>query len=112
MKTRTLCMAIALPMAMALSGMAAAGEPGTTQDKVLMLDTDGDGQLSLAEYTAQGDKTEADFAKIDVNGDGYASATEMEVGKERGTTAGERKDTRAKAYPVPTTNPKSEITDD
>ena len=102
---------LAFTAAMAVAGIASAGDKGTTQDKVKMLDTDGDGQVSLAEYKAHG-KTEADFAKVDVNADGYATVAEMEVGRERGMTAGEKKDTRAKAYPVPTTNPKSEVTND
>lgn len=108
---KTLKMAFAFTAAMAIAGLASAGEHGTTEDKVKMMDADADGQVSLAEFTAHG-KTEADFAKVDVNGDGYATVAEMEVGKERGPTAGEKKDTRAKAYPVPTSNPKSEVTGD
>ena len=109
---KSLLTALAFTTAMALAGIASAGEQGTVEDKVKMLDTDGDGQVSLTEFTAHEGKTAADFAKMDVNADGYATVAEMEVGKERGPTAGEKKDTRAKAYPVPTTNPKSEVTDD
>ena len=103
--------AVAFTATMAFAGIACAGE-GTATDKVKKLDTDGDGKVSLTEFTAHPGKTEADFAKYDVNADGYATVAEMEVAKERGPTAGEKKDTRAKAYPVPTTNPKSEVTDD
>ncbi len=109
---KNLRIGLALTTAMAVAGIASAGEQGTVEDQVKMLDADGDGQVSLAEFTAHEGKTAADFAKVDVNADGYATVAEMEVGKERGPTAGEKKDTRAKAYPVPTTNPKSEVTDD
>lgn len=94
------------------AGSAWAGGDKTTEEKVRLLDTDADGRASLSEYTRHEGKTAEDFAKLDVNADGYATVAELEVAKERGPTAGEKKDTRAKAYPVPTTNPKSEVTDD
>ena len=56
--------AIALT-AMAFAGTAFAGEGGTPTDKVKKLDTDGDGQVSLAEFTAHPGKTAEDFAKVD-----------------------------------------------
>ena len=88
--------------AVAVSGIALAGDTHTPEEKVKMLDTDMDNQVSLAEFTAGG-KTQDDFAKMDVDGNGYVTAAEMQVGKERGMTAGEKKDTRSKAKPQPTT---------
>jgi len=90
------------------AGVAMAGDGNlSSTEKVKMMDSDGDNRLSLAEFTAGGHKTADDFAKYDVNGDGYVTDEEIEIGKERGMTAGEKKDVRAKARPVPTTNPKS-----
>lgn len=91
-------------------GTALAEDTATTPTsthKVKKMDTDGDGRLSMAEFTAGGRKTAEDFAKYDVNGDGYVTDEEIEVGKERGLVPGEKKDARGKAHPVPTTNPKS-----
>ena len=90
-------------------GTALAQDPHTptSTHKVDKKDTDGDGRLSMAEFTAGGRKTAEDFAKYDVNADGYVTDEEMEVGKERGMVPGEKKDARGKAHPVPTTNPKS-----
>ena len=79
----------------------------SSTDKVSKMDLDGDSRLSLSEFTAGGHKTADDFAKYDVNGDGYVTDEEIDVGKERGMTPGEKKDVRAKGRPVPTTNPKS-----
>jgi hypothetical protein len=107
---RTLKMTLAATALMAVAGWASAHENATTTDKVRMLDTDMDGQVSLAEYTTSGE-TEEGFAKIDVNADGFVTAAEMEVGEERGPVPGEKKDTRAKAKPQPTTVPQSEPTD-
>jgi len=100
--------------ALVLAGTFACGtalpqDPATptSTHKVDKKDTDGDGRLSMAEFTAGGRKTAEDFAKYDVNADGYVTDEEMEVGKERGMVPGEKKDARGKAHPVPTTNPKS-----
>ncbi|WP_024870052.1 hypothetical protein [Pseudoxanthomonas suwonensis] len=90
------------------AGTAFAGDGNmSSTDKVKKMDTDGDNRLSLAEFTAGGRKTADDFAKYDVNGDGYVTDEEIDAGKERGMTPGEKKDARAKAHPVPSTNPKS-----
>lgn len=89
------------------AGTAVAGDKMTSTEKVHAMDTDGDNRLSLAEFTAGGRKTADDFAKYDVNGDGYVTDEEIEVGKERGMNPGEKKDARSKARPVPTSNPKS-----
>lgn len=93
---------------LAFAGAAIAGD-GTmsSTDKVKKMDLDGDNRLSLAEFTAGGHKTADDFAKYDINGDSYVTDEEIDAGKERGMTPGEKKDVRAKARPVPTTNPKS-----
>jgi len=93
----------------AMAGDTAADNPHkpSSTAKVQKLDVDGDGRLSLAEFTAGGQKTADDFAKYDVNADGYVTDEELEVGKERGMVPGEKKDARGKAHPVPTTNPKS-----
>ena len=90
-------------------GAALAQDPHTptSTHKVQKMDTDGDGRLSMAEFTAGGRKTADDFAKYDVNADGYITDEEMEVGKERGMVPGEKKDARGKAHPIPSTNPKS-----
>ena len=94
--------------AFAFAGTAVAGDGNlSSTDKVKKMDLDGDQRLSLAEFTAGGHKTSADFARYDVNGDGYVTDEEIDVGKERGMTPGEKKDARAKARPVPTSDPKS-----
>ena len=94
--------------AFALAGAAMAGDGNlSSTDKVRKMDTDGDNRLSLTEFTAGGHKTADDFGKYDVNSDGFVTDEEIDVGKERGMTPGEKKDVRAKAHPVPTTNPKS-----
>lgn len=94
--------------AIAFAGAAFAGDDTmSSTDKVRKMDLDGDSRLSLSEFTAGGHKTADDFAKYDVNGDGYVNDEEIDVGKERGMTPGEKKDVRAKGRPVPTTNPKS-----
>ncbi len=98
--------AFALPLAFASAAIAGDGKTGSTE-KVKQMDIDGDNRLSLVEFTATGHKTADDFAKFDINGDGYVTDEEIDTGKERGMTAGEKKDVRAKARPVPTTNPKS-----
>ena len=94
--------------AIAFAGIAFAGDDNlSSTDKVRKMDIDGDGRLSLAEFTASGHKTADDFARYDVNGDGHVTDEEIDVGKERGMTPGEKKDARAKGRPVPTSNPKS-----
>lgn len=87
--------------AIAVPGAAFATDTYTPEEKVKMLDTDMDDQVSLAEFIADG-RTEQDFAKMDVDGNGYVTAAEFQVGKERGPTAGEKKDVRGKAKPQPT----------
>jgi hypothetical protein len=87
--------------AVVLSGVAFAGDTHTPEEKVKMLDTDMDNQVSLAEATAGG-KTQEEFAKMDINGDGFVTAAEFQVGKERGPTPGEKKDVRSKVKPQPT----------
>ncbi|WP_052632107.1 hypothetical protein [Pseudoxanthomonas suwonensis] len=109
MNRKTLPCLIALAAASAFAaGSATAGDGNlSSTDKVRKMDTDGDSRLSLAEFTAGGRKTADDFARYDINGDGYITDEEFDAGKERGMTPGEKKDTRAKARPVPSTNPKS-----
>jgi len=108
MKTfKTMATATAL---LGMAGWASANENATTTHKIGMLDTDMDGRVSLTEYTASG-KTREEFAKIDVNADGFVNAAEMEVGEERGPVPGEKKDARAKAKPQTTTVPESQPTD-
>ena len=110
MKTTRIILAAAafvLPLALATTAVAGDDKNMSSTEKVKKMDTDGDSRLSLAEFTAGGHKTADDFAKFDINGDGYVTDEEIDVGKERGMTAGEKKDVRAKARPVPTTNPKS-----
>ncbi|KAF1713564.1 hypothetical protein CSC74_17225 [Pseudoxanthomonas yeongjuensis] len=105
MKTIRIILASA---AFAFAGAAIAGDGNlSSTDKVKKMDADGDSRLSLAEFTAGGHKTSDDFAKYDINGDGYVTDEEIDAGQERGMTPGEKKDVRAKARPVPTTNPKS-----
>lgn len=87
--------------AIVLSGVAFAGDTHTPEEKVKMLDTDMDNQVSLAEFTAAG-KTQEEFAKMDINANGYITAAEFQVGKERGPAAGEKKDVRSKVKPQPT----------
>lgn len=62
----------------AMSGLAFAGGDKSAADKIKALDTDADGQVSAAEYTAAG-KTQADFAAIDVNKDGFATSSELDA---------------------------------
>jgi hypothetical protein len=109
MKTfRTILAAATIAAPIAFAAAAIAGnEDLTSTEKVKVMDRDGDNRLSLAEFTASGRKTAQDFARFDVNGDGYVTDEEIDVGKERGMTPGEKKDVRAKAHPVPTTDPKS-----
>ncbi len=70
-----------LAAAMALAGTAAANHHESTAEKVKMLDTDGDGRVSQAEFTAKDGKNAADFARIDANRDGYVTAAEMDAYK-------------------------------
>ena len=105
MKTARILLASA---AFAFASAAMAGDSNmSSTDKVRKMDMDGDSRLSLSEFTAGGHKTADDFGKYDVNGDGYVTDEEIDVGKERGMTPGEKKDVSAKGRPVPTTNPKS-----
>jgi len=108
MKTLTTLLALAA-LGLAAPALAGDGKDGdmTSTEKVRKMDTDGDNRLSLSEFTAGGKKTADDFARHDVNADGFVTDEEIEVGKERGVTPGEKKDARAKARPIPTTNPKS-----
>jgi hypothetical protein len=46
-------------------------------EKIKLIDTDGDGKISLAESEAG---SKAMFAKMDTDGDGYLSASECEAG--------------------------------
>lgn len=69
----------AIAAAMAMAGAASAGDDKSMAEKVQMLDTDGDGQVSAAEYTAKDGNTMADFAQVDQDGDGFASRGELEA---------------------------------
>ena len=93
---------IALALSLAACGATPAEEaadmPERDMGAAVVLDRT---PAELPPYSAD------DFAKYDVNGDGYVNDEEIDVGKERGMTAGEKKDVRAKGRPVPTTNPKS-----
>jgi hypothetical protein len=106
MKYRILAVPALAFVATIAAGAAIAGDMSSTE-KVKKMDADGDNRLSLAEFTAGGRTTADDFARYDVDGDGYVTDEEIDIGKERGMTAGEKKDVRAKARPVPTTYPKS-----
>jgi len=70
-----------LAAAMAFAAAASANHHGSTAEKIQMLDTDGDGRVSQAEFTAKDGKTAADFARIDTNRDGYVTAAEMDAYK-------------------------------
>lgn len=69
----------AFAAAMVVAGAASAGDNKSTAEKIQMLDTDGDGQVSASEYTAKEGMTQADFAKVDANADGFATSAEMEA---------------------------------
>ena len=64
---------------MAVAGAASAGDNKSTAEKIQMLDTDSDGRVSASEYTAKDGKTQADFAKVDANADGFATSAEMKA---------------------------------
>ncbi len=72
-----------LVAAMAVAGVASAHNHESTAEKIRMLDTDGDGRVSQAEFTAKDGKTAADFARIDTNRDGFVTAAEMDAYKAR-----------------------------
>ena len=60
-----------------LGGVAIAGQDtpqGRGGGMMMRADTDGDGKISRAEFTAQ---SEARFARMDKNGDGFITADEM-----------------------------------
>lgn len=69
----------AIAAAMVVAGAASAGDNTSTAQKIQMLDTNGDGQVSASEYTAKKGKTQADFAKVDTNADGFVTAAEMDA---------------------------------
>jgi len=74
--------AIILSTAIALSGLAyAGGDKASTADKIKMLDSDGDGQVSATEYTAKSGKIQADFDSMDADKDGFATTAEMDAHK-------------------------------
>ena len=58
-----------------------ADKPGkdemSSADKIKAIDTNGDGQISLAEHEAGSD---AMFTKMDTDGDGFLSASECAAG--------------------------------
>ena len=68
----------AIAAAMVIAGAALAGDDKSTAEKMQWLDTDGDGRVSAAEYTAKDGRTLADFAQVDSDGDGFASRGELE----------------------------------
>ncbi len=70
-----------LAAAMAFAASASAGGHKTTAEKIQSMDTDGDGRVSQAEFTAKDGKTAADFARIDTNRDGFITAAEMDAHK-------------------------------
>ncbi len=72
---------IVFAAAVTFSSLAYAGDKASTADKIKMLDTDMDGQVSAAEYTAKSGMTQADFDSIDTNKDGFATAAEMDAHK-------------------------------
>ena len=74
MKTRSM---FVIPI-FVLSALAFAAE-GDTAGTMKLLDRDGDGRVSAAEYTASPGKTRAEFERIDRDADGYASAAEMDA---------------------------------
>lgn len=89
--------------AVVLSGVAFAGDTHTPEEKVKMLDTDMDNQVSLAEATAGG-KTQEEFAKMDINGDGFVTVAEFQAGKEQAPAAGDKEDAGSKVKPQSTSS--------
>ena len=89
--------------AVVLPGVAFAGDTHTPEEKVKMLDTDMDNQVSLAEATAGG-KSPEEFEKMDINGDGFVTVAEFRAGKEHAPIAGEKKDTGSRVKPQPTSS--------
>ncbi len=67
--------------AMAFCGTALANHHESTAEKIKMLDSDGDGQVSAVEYTAKSGMNQADFDMIDADKDGFATAAEMDAHK-------------------------------
>jgi len=73
MKTRMFVIPI-----LALSALAYADE-GDPAETIKLLDRDGDGRVSVVEYTASPGKTRAEFGRIDGDADGYVTAAEMDA---------------------------------
>lgn len=72
--------------ALTLAALAALSAPALAQTEVA--DADGDGVYSLAELSAAyPDLDEATFATIDVDGDGFVDADELQAAREAGTLA-------------------------
>ena len=74
--------------AAALAGQAAPpaqGAPGGRGGMMMRADTNGDGKVSLAEFTAVMDQR---FARLDKNGDGFITADEMSDMPNRGPGGG------------------------
>lgn len=63
----------AITFILALAGTAIAAD----DDLLTMLDTDRDGRVSAAEFTASPGKTRREFDRIDRDRDGYATAAEL-----------------------------------
>ena len=66
--------AIALTVAMSAGAAFADHHEGHDESTFQMLDTNGDGMISVAEW---GDKDAVKFTQIDTNGDGNISKEEM-----------------------------------
>ena len=74
--------------AAALAGQAAPpaqGAPGGRGGMMMRADTNGDGKVSLAEFTAVMDQR---FTRLDKNGDGFITADEMSDMPNRGPGGG------------------------
>ena len=68
----------------ALSGLLAVGAVAATeqqsgQDRFQQLDSDGDGEITQAEFQAH---AEARFAKVDADGDGFVTGEELKAAGE------------------------------
>jgi Ca2+-binding EF-hand superfamily protein len=83
-----------------LGAAAQAGDAKWTQEQITAADKDKDGSITLAEATAGVPKLAEKFASVDVNGDGKASADELNAYQKSGDKSMESDE--------PTTPPKDQ----
>ena len=96
---KTILSTCALGLAALLAGAAYAGDaPKEGAHDEMRADTDGDGRVSRAEFTAAGDpRASAWFDKLDANKDGYITQDEMKQAREtRGANMKAKMDERFK----------------